>query len=91
MENGFAYLYNDKQSKALHFSLHVNEIWNSKIYRPARDYRIVNEHNIDNKNITGIVPLTIGFKLSLLKEKGIMPLTALLAHLSFPTTCKRKI
>ena len=68
MENGFAYLYNDKQSKAYTFPSTLMKYGIAKFI----DLRVITgllTTQFDDKNITGIVPLTIGFKLNLLKEK----------------------
>src|SRR4051794_15571789 len=89
MENGFAYLYNDKKSKAYAYPSTLMKYGIAKFI----DLRVITgllTTQFDDKNITGIVPLTIGFKLNLLKEKGIIPLTSLLAHLTFPKLASEK-
>jgi len=47
--------------------------------------------NSDNIN-TGLNPVTIGFKTNILKEKGIIPNTSFIGHLTLPTvaSCENK-
>jgi hypothetical protein len=89
MENGFAYLYNDKQNKAYTYPSTLMKYGIAKFI----DLRVITglvTTRSGNENATGIVPLTIGFKLNFLKEKGVIPQTAFLAHLSFPTLASAK-
>src|SRR3954465_9613516 len=75
MENGFAYLYNDKHSKVYTYPSTLMKYGIANFL----DLRLVTglvTTQLDDENITGIVPLTLGFKLNFLKEKGIIPQTA---------------
>ena len=51
------------------------------------ELRLITECVIQNNNsdqTSGIVPILVGFKTRLLEEKGIIPLTSFIGHLSLP-------
>jgi hypothetical protein len=89
MENGFAYLYNDKLNKAYTYPSTLIKYGITNFF----DLRLITgvvTTQLDKEKITGLIPLTIGFKLNFLKEKGLIPQTAFLAHLTFPTLASAK-
>ena len=57
------------------------------------ELRMITEHVIDKVNsekITGINPVAFGFKTRLFEEKGIVPVTSFMAHLSIPKLASKK-
>lgn len=51
------------------------------------ELRLITEYVVQNNNsdqTSGIVPILVGFKTRLLEEKGIIPLTSFIGHLSLP-------
>ncbi len=89
MENGFAYLYNNRDNKAYTYPSSLMKYGIAKFI----DLRVITglvTTQLNDESTTGIVPLTVGFKLNFLKEKGIIPQTAFLAHLAFPTIASEK-
>ena len=83
MENGFSYQKTDDN--------------NSEIFAPTFllkyginnhfELRMISEYVLNNQNsnqISGINPILFGFKSRLFEEKGILPLTSFIGHLSVP-------
>ncbi len=51
------------------------------------EFRLITEsvtEKIFTKRMSGLLPVTVGFKVSICEEKGILPKTSLLGHLSIP-------
>ncbi|MDI1306461.1 transporter [Flavobacterium sp. AED] len=56
------------------------------------ELRLITEYVIDKNNfekISGFNPIMIGFKTRLLKEKGIIPVTSFIAHISIPKVASK--
>jgi len=45
---------------------------------------------LEHENATGINPVTVGFKINLIKEKGILPTTSFIGHLTLPYAASSK-
>lgn len=57
------------------------------------ELRMITEYVIDKNDdgkISGLNPVAFGFKTRLFEEKGIVPTTSFIAHLSFPKLAKRE-
>lgn len=51
------------------------------------EIRLITEfafNSVENSEFSGINPIVLGFKLKILEEKGVLPKTAFLGHLSLP-------
>ena len=46
----------------------------------------INNNRTDGKSSTGFLPAEIGFKVRLMEENGVLPLTSFISHLSIPNT-----
>jgi len=82
-ENGFSYEKTDKHSNEyiLPSTLTKFGINDHLELRLITEFMI--EDDIDEKT-TGLAPVMVGFKTRLFEEKGIIPLTSFIAHLSLP-------
>jgi hypothetical protein len=50
----------------------------------------INNKRTEGKSSTGLLPVEIGFKVRLMEEKGIQPLTSFISHISIPNTSSQK-
>jgi hypothetical protein len=50
----------------------------------------VNKNQTDGKSTSGFLPAEIGFKVKLMEEKGILPLTSFISHLSVPNLSSKQ-
>jgi hypothetical protein len=48
------------------------------------ELRLITEYTVERKETSGINPVLIGFKARLFEEKGIIPTTSFIGHMSFP-------
>lgn len=58
------------------------------------ELRLITEfviQNEDSDKISGLVPVLVGFKARLMEEKGILPLTSFIGHLSLPKLTSKKL
>ncbi|HSD06629.1 transporter [Flavobacterium sp.] len=82
-ENGFSYEKTDNHSNEYVIPSTLTKFG----INDHLELRLITEFMIANDNeqkITGIAPVLIGFKTRLFEEKGIIPLTSFIAHLSLP-------
>jgi Putative MetA-pathway of phenol degradation len=83
MENGFSYQKtNDNSSEIIAPTILVKYGINDHFELRMISEYILNKHN-SNQN-SGINPVLFGFKSRLFEEKGILPLTSFIGHLSVP-------
>jgi len=82
-ENGFSYEQNDKDLSAFVTPTVLTRFGINKFFelRLITEYTVINEIS---KSSSGLNPILIGFKTRLLEEKGLIPTTALIAHIGFP-------
>jgi hypothetical protein len=83
LENGFSYEKNNQNSELIVAPTKLTRFGINKFF----ELRLITEYVITRENATtysGINPILIGFKTRLLEEKGIIPLTSLIAHIGFP-------
>jgi hypothetical protein len=82
-ENGFTYDNIDKNNKSITLP---TILWKYGINKNF-EFRLITEANtlksFGNK-VTGLVPTIVGFKVSVSDEKGIIPATGFIGHLSIP-------
>lgn len=82
-ENGINFEKISKNEKVI---IHPATLWKYGINEKI-ELRIITEF-ITLKNtmstITGLSPVTVGFKVNLTKEKGIIPITSFIGHLTIP-------
>jgi hypothetical protein len=50
----------------------------------------INNNRTEGKSSTGLLPTEIGFKVRLMEEKGIQPLTSFISHISIPNASTQK-
>lgn len=83
-ENGFIYENIDKNNKSITLP---TILWKYGINKNI-EFRLITEANtiksLDEK-ATGIVPIIVGFKVSVQEEKGVIPTVSFIGHLSIPT------
>jgi hypothetical protein len=82
-ENGFSYEQNDKNQNAFVAPTVLTRFGINNYF----ELRLITEYTVIKENgntLSGINPILIGFKTKLLKEKGIIPTTSLIAHIGLP-------
>lgn len=82
-ENGFTYENIDKDNKSI---MLPSILWKYGVNKNV-EFRLITEANTIKSfgnNTSGLVPTIIGFKVSVSEEKGIIPATGFIGHLSFP-------
>src|SRR5262245_41988755 len=45
----------------------------------------------EKETVAGLTPVAVGFKVNIVKEKGIIPTTSFIGHLSIPTFAAEKL
>lgn len=83
VETGFLYQKNDKSSTdylapTVLMKYGINENF---------ELRLITDlafDQLNNEEFSGLKPLTIGFKVKIMEEKGILPKTSFIGHLSLP-------
>jgi hypothetical protein len=88
-ENGFVYENINKNNKSL---ILPSILWKYGINKNL-EFRLITEVNTVktfDKKVSGLVPIIIGFKVSVSEEKGIIPATGFIGHLSIPNAASEK-
>ena len=83
VENGFIYENIDKDNRSITVP---TILWKYGLNKNV-ECRLITELNSlksFTNNVSGLVPVTIGFKVSVFEEKGILPSTAFIGHLTIP-------
>jgi len=83
LESGFNYEYVNKDKQNY---IHPTALWKYGINNHF-ELRLITESvssRINKINISGILPVELGFKVALMEEKGILPKTSFISHLSIP-------
>lgn len=81
IENGFTIENNDINQKSF---IYPTTLWKYGVNQKF-ELRLITElasEKINGKTNTGIQPITIGFKTSLFEEKGIIPKTSFIGHIT---------
>jgi hypothetical protein len=89
-ENGFSYekTSNDSHEYVVPSTLTKFGVNDHFELRLITEFAIQNE---DSDKTSGIVPILIGFKARLFEEKGIIPLTSFIGHLSLPKLASKNL
>ncbi len=88
-ENGFTYENIDNENKSI---AHPSILWKyglSKTFEFRLITEVVSEKNL-NATETGLSPITVGFKVNIAQEKGILPTTSFIGHLTLPYLASKK-
>jgi len=89
VETGFTFQKNNENSST--FSL-PSTLWKYGINENF-EIRLITEfifEKTENEKINGIAPFHLGFKTKLSEEKGIIPKTSFIAHISLPNAASTK-
>lgn len=89
IENGFSY----EKSKANSSEIIAPTILTRYGINNHFELRLISEYVINKENsnkISGLNPVLIGFKTRLFEEKGIIPLTSFIAHISLPRAASKE-
>ncbi len=81
IENGFTFENTDNNERVYSYP---STLWKYGI-NGNLELRIISEFVTDknrNQTITGLTPITLGFKTALVEEKGIIPKTSFIGHLT---------
>lgn len=89
VETGFTFQKDDAFNKS--FSL-PSTLWKYGVNENF-ELRLITEflsEKINNEKLNGLSPLYVGFKVKLTDEKGIVPKTSFIAHISLPNAASTK-
>ena len=81
IENGFTYENIDRESKSLNYPSTLWKYGVNEKFELRLITELVTERNAADTK-TGLLPITIGFKTQLLEEKGILPKTSFIGHIT---------
>ena len=84
METGFSFEQTDKDTKTYAYPAALLKYG----LTDRLDLRLVTEFTSEKTstvNTTGLNPVDIGFKVNLVREKGIIPITSFIGHLGIPS------
>lgn len=90
METGFSFEKAGKDSKNYILPTTLVKYGFNDIF----EFRLIAEYSIDEtgtEKISGISPIIIGFKANLCEEKGILPKTSFIAHMSIPEFASKEL
>lgn len=80
VENGFTFENTTRQEKCFNYP---SSLWKYGINEKV-ELRLITEVATEQRGretISGLIPITLGFKTSLLEEKGIIPKTSFIGHI----------
>jgi hypothetical protein len=90
MENGFSFEKAARNSESFVVPSSLLKYgFNGKF-----EFRLIAEFSTDQTNgttISGLSPILVGFKVAICEEKGILPKTSLIGHLSIPDLASDKL
>ncbi len=81
VENGFSFEQTDDHTKTFSHPSTLLKFGVTDLF----ELRLITEFTaiyVNKQAVSGIAPVTIGFKTNLVKEKGIIPLTSFIGHLT---------
>jgi hypothetical protein len=82
-ENGLTYEKNNKLSTSI---AHPSTLWKygfSDNFEFRLITEVISEKELSQVN-TGLSPITVGFKVKMMEENGILPITSFIGHLAVP-------
>jgi len=89
LESGFSYQKEDTDNSTLALP---SALWKYGV-NDNFELRIITEletENTENKDYFGLTPLLIGCKIKICEEKGIIPKTSFIGHMSIPKAASSK-
>lgn len=81
VENGFTYEYAGNKQKSFSYPSTLWKYGVNDNFELRLITELVTEKN-DSFNTTGLLPVTLGFKTKLLEEKGLIPKTSFIGHVT---------
>ncbi len=87
-ENGLTFENLSKENKSLAYPTILWKLGISKNFELRLITELVTESNY-NETTTGIMPITVGFKANIAEEKGIIPTTSFIGHLTVPNSASK--
>jgi hypothetical protein len=89
IESGLGYENIGKENK---YITHPTVLWKYGMSKTFELRLITNFSTEKNKDIkiNGITPVTVGFKVNISEEKGLLPLTSFIGHLVLPSFASKK-
>lgn len=90
IENGISLEQVDKDTRSY---VHPTSLWKYGLNNNA-ELRLITEFNTfeqDSFSLTGLEPITLGFKVRICEEKGIIPKTSFIGHLTVPAFASRDL
>lgn len=89
VENGFGIIYNDRLHKDYTYPSTLIKYGVTKNFDLRLITGVINTR-LEEERVTGVPPLTIGFKVNIFEEHGIIPMTSFIGQLTFPTLASSK-
>jgi len=89
VETGFTFQKNDAFSKSLSFP---STLWKYGVNKNF-ELRLITEflsEEINNEKFNGITPVSVGLKVKLTDENGIIPKTSFVGHISLPNAASKE-
>lgn len=89
VETGFTFQKNDTFSKSLSLP---STLWKYGVNENF-ELRLITEflsEEINNEKLNGFTPVYVGFKVKLADEKGIIPKTSFIGHISLPNAASKE-
>lgn len=89
VETGFTFQKNDAISKSLSLP---STLWKYGV-NDNFELRLITEFlskEINNEKLNGFTPVYVGFKVKLADEKGIIPKTSFIGHISLPNAASKE-
>lgn len=87
-ENGLTFENTNKKNQSLAYPTTLWKLGISKNF----ELRLITElvsAKADNETITGITPITVGFKVNIAEEKGLIPTISFIGHLTIPNVATK--
>lgn len=87
-ENGITFENTNKKNQSLAYPSTLWKLGISKNF----ELRLITElvsAKADNETITGITPITVGFKVNIAEEKGLIPTISFIGHLTVPNVATK--
>jgi hypothetical protein len=81
LENGFTYENIDTENRGFYYP---STLWKYGISKRF-EFRLITEFVSEkqgNQTTTGLNPITVGFKVNICQEKGLLPITSFIGHLT---------
>lgn len=87
-ENGLTFEKINNKSQSLAYPTTLWKLGVSKNFELRLITELVSQTNL-NETTKGIAPITVGFKVNICQEKGLIPITSFIGHLTIPNTANK--